>query len=137
MPQNEKVLWEILSLMHSNTTGWTNKISGQEPVENKIENGFGIHALKGRLVLKYRPDDIEDTIYFMWHRNYLAKHGQGMINPDIAYSLSEKALEVIKQGKLPEDEEHAFKESLWDIKPKLWGMGPNLSEWLRRAKKIK
>jgi hypothetical protein len=84
--------------------------------------------------LKYRPEDIEDTIYFMKHRGYLETHGYGFA-PEMVYSLTEKALDVAQSQKLPEEEEKAFQESLWDINPKIHGMGPNWREGWRRLKK--
>jgi hypothetical protein len=53
----------------------------------------------------------------------------------MVFGLTEKALELVQSRKLPEEEEKAFKESLWDINPKLYGVGPNWREGLRRIKK--
>lgn len=135
MPQKEEILWDILRLMHGHAASWTSTFGEKEPVTHTYKNSYGITQLKGKLILKYLPDDIEDTIYFMWNREYLQKHGQGMLNPNILYSLQDKALSVIEQNKLPKEEEIAFRESLWEIKPKLWGMGINLPEFIRRIKK--
>lgn len=73
----------------------------------------------------------------MKHRGYLLIHGQGMIAPEMIYSLSDKAVDVFESETLPEEEEEAFQEALWDIKPKLYGVGPNLREWKKRWQKRK
>ena len=102
-----------------------------------IENAIVAGLLKGELVLKHRPEDIEDTIYFMKHRRYLKTHGYGIAAPELAYGLTDKALEVVQSQKLPDEEEKAFQESLWDINPKVYGFGLNMREWIRRFKKRK
>ena len=135
MPQNEKVLWEILELLCGKTTqmakGYQNR---EETVE--IENAYPVEQLKGVLVLRYPPQDIDDTIYFMKYRGYIKNHGYGLMLPEVVYSLSEKALEANSTRVLPEDEEQAFREALWDVgTPKLYGMGFNLGELWRRTKK--
>ena len=135
MAQNEKVLWDILSRLNGHDIIMKLAIKGQAPQQSTIENAFAIGKLKGELVLKYRPDDIEDTIYFMENREYLVKHGYGTFAPEMAYSLTEKALEVAQSQKLPEEEEKAFQEALFDINPKFYGMGPNWREVWRRFRK--
>lgn len=135
MAQNEKVLWDILNLLDCKKMIMAKTIKGQEPKESAVENAFAVGKLKGELVLKHRPEDIEDTIYFMKHRGYLETHGYGLIAPEMVYSLTEKALDVAQSRKLPEEEEKAFQESLWDINPKIYGMGSNWREGWRRLKK--
>ena len=135
MAQNEKVLWDILNRLNGNNWTMATTIVGQEPTESVVENAFAVGTLKGALVLKYRPEDIEDTIYFMKHRGYLEIHGYGLMAPEMVYSLTEKALDVARSQKLPEEEEKAFQESLWDINPKFYGMGPNWREVWKRFKK--
>lgn len=135
MAQNEKVLWDILNQLNGKKMVMVQTIAGQEPKESTVENAFAVGKLKGELVLKYRPEDIEDTIYFMKYRGYLENHGYGLMAPEMVYSLTEKALEVARSQKLPEEEEKAFQESLWDINPKIYGMGPNWREGWRRLKK--
>ena len=122
MAQNEEALWEILTLLKGHDSGWTTSSAGQDQ-HTKIENGYPVGGLKGRLVLKFLPVDIEDTIYFMKHRDYLVIHGQGMIMPEAVYSLTEKAISVLETKQLPKVEKEAFRESLWNIEPKLYGMG--------------
>jgi len=135
MAQNEDVLWDILKLLHGNKSGWTKEIDGKKTRTN-IENGFAVTSLKGELVLKYLPQDIEDTIYFMKHRSYLMTHGIGaLINPEAVYSLTEKALSVSEEQKLPLEEIKAFEESLWNIEPKLYGIGPNIKGWKKKFSK--
>ena len=134
MAQNEKVLWDILNRLNGNKVIMATTTKGQEPTESAVENAFPVGNLKGELVLKHRPEDIEDTIYFMKHREYLETHGYGFA-PEMVYSLTEKAVGVARSQKLPEEEEKAFQESLWDINPKIYGMGPNWREGWRRFKK--
>ena len=135
MAQNEKVLWDILNHLTGKKVIMATTTIGQEPTESTVENAFSVGKLKGELVLKHRPEDIEDTIYFMKHREYLETHGYGLMAPEMIYSLTEKALEVAQSQELPEEEEKAFQESLWDINPKVYGMGLNWQEAWRRFKK--
>ena len=128
MAQNEDTLWEILDLLHGNQSGWTSDIGGNKQ-RTDIENGYAVSLLKGRLVLKYLPQDIEDTIYFMKHREYLVTHGQGIIMPEAVYSLTDKAIAIHESKILPEEEQAAFKDALWNIEPKLYGVGPNIKGW--------
>jgi hypothetical protein len=134
--QKESVLLDALRLMRGNRNGWTVQMLDKDPAEHMFEDAVHVAKLRGELVLKYRPDDIEDTIYFMKHRGYIEVHGQGMAAPELVYSLTDKARMVADSGHLPSEEEAAFREALWDIKPKLWGMGPNLPEWLKRSRKL-
>lgn len=136
MAQSEKVLWEILSLMHENTAGWTITVA-DKPKHHEVENSYAVSHLKSQLLLKFLPSDIEDTIYFMKHREYIIIHGQGLIIPEIAYSMTEKAISVFNNKELPEEEKEAFKESLWNIEPKVYGMGPNLSAWKKLIINVK
>ena len=131
MAQSEDVLWEILGLMRNHTTGWTSNIVGHEQ-HTEIKNGYAVSRLKAVLVLKFLPGDIEDTIYFMKHREYLITHGQGIIMPELVYSLTDKAISVCDSQTLPDDEKEAFKESLWKIEPKFYGIGPNLKAWKKK-----
>ncbi len=131
MAQNEDALWEILNLMYENMSGWTSDIGGRKK-RTDIENGFGVSPLKGRLVLNFLPQDIEDTLYFMKHRDYLMTHGQGMIMPEAVYSLTDKGISVYRSKSLPEEEKEAFKEALWNLEPKLYGIGPNLKGWMKK-----
>lgn len=134
MAQNEEVLWGILNLLNGANVTMTRTTKGHEPNVSTVENAFAVAKLKGQLVLKHRPEDIEDTIYFMKHREYLETHGYGLVAPEMVYSLTEKAIEVAQSQKLPEEEGKAFQESLWDINPKIYGMGPNWREGWRRLK---
>jgi hypothetical protein len=134
--QNEDALWDILELLHGNDSGWTAEIAGREH-RTDIENGYAVTSLKSRLVLKYLPSDIEDTIYFMKSRDYLIVHGQGMIMPEAVYSLSEKAISVYMSRELPEEERQAFKNKLWNIEPKLYGVGPNIKGWKKWWSKLR
>jgi hypothetical protein len=135
MPQNENVLWDVMRLLHGHsvTMGWAREDEEEKP--SPIENAFAVGKLKGELVLKHTPADIEDTIYFLKHREYLVTHGMGMVWPEAVYSLTDKAIDVFKRGELPKDEQKAFAEALWEIKPRFYGVGPNLPamvRWMRR-----
>ena len=136
MAQSENILWDILNLMRGQTFHWDVSV-GNNTNHNKVENCRGISYIKSQLVLKYLPPDIEDTIYFMKYRNYLIVHGQGMIMPELAYSMTEKAITVFDEKEIPIDEKEAFKESLWNIEPKLYGIGPNITAWKKLMKKFK
>lgn len=136
MAQQEQALWDAIDLMLGRTSGWTTTSLGKEPVETTIENGIGVNQLKAALVLKYKPEDIEDTVYFMKYRGYLVVHGAGVFNPEYVYSLSDKALEVASKGELPQEEQKAFNEALWSISPSMWGIRPNIPELMRRSKKL-
>lgn len=128
MAHNEDSLWEILILLYRYKSGWMSKI-GEQIQSTDFENGPRVSALKSKLVLNFLPEDIEETIYFMKHRKYLNVHGQGTIMPEAVYSLTEKAISVYENKKRPEEEIRAFKESLWNIEPKLYAMGPNIKGW--------
>ena len=93
MPQSEDILWDVLKLMRGHTFHWDVTVGGNTN-HSEIENGRAVSYLKSQLILKYFPSDIEDTIYFMKYRNYLMVHGQGMIMPEIAYSMTEKAIGI-------------------------------------------
>ena len=133
MAQSEDILWEILNIMYEHKSGWTSEGQGKVH-KTEIDNAHTIKDLKGKLVLKFIPQDIEDTIYFMKHRNYIGIHGHGTF--EFVYSLTDKAIEVYKKQLLPEDEREAFKSSLWTIEPKIYGMGPNIKGWKKEWKKI-
>jgi len=124
-----------LRLLHGHSVRSWLETEGQETQDHTINNAYSIGGLKGKLVLKYIPGDIEDTIYFLFNREYLVLHGRGSIAPEQAYSLTEKAIEVFQKKQLPLEEENAFKEALWDLKPNFYGMGPNLPEVWKRFKK--
>jgi len=108
MAQNENVLWDMLRLLHGHSATSRFEEKGQDTQEDTINNAYTIGGLKGRLVLKYKPEDIEDTIYFLKNREYLVTHGRGLIAPEQIYSLTEKAIEVFQNKKLPQEEENAF-----------------------------
>ena len=137
MAQQEQALWDTLELMLGRLSGWTTTEPNKEPIETKIENGIEEGQLRGELVLKYKPDDIEDTIYFMKYRQYFKIHyAGGGRGAWVVYSLSDKALEVARGGKLPEEEQRAFREKLWNLEPSMWGVSPNIAEIMRRAKNL-
>lgn len=135
MAQNEDTLWDILRLLDGHHITMPEKL--HEPEKRvPLENAYEIKVLKGELVLRHAPQDIEDTIYFMKHRGYLTSFGYKAMWPEAALILTDKAQKVSREQKLPEDEETAFHESLWDIsKPKVYGMGFNFGELWRRIKK--
>ncbi|WP_417387139.1 hypothetical protein [Gimesia sp.] len=137
MAQSEEILWDILTIMEGNNSIIESK-SGDIEAENEVKNAYGVHNLKAVLLLKYLPADIEDTIYFMKHRDYLnlEKHGYGQIALLEMFTLTEKALSVYEDQLLPKEEEKAFKESLWKIEPEYYGIGPNLKAWKRAWKKF-
>ena len=135
MAQNEKTLWDILNLLNGKRIAVAKHFN--KPEDKKIlNNAAETRALKGNLVLRHAPQDIEGTIYFMKHRGYLDNFGYGILLPEVAMFLTDKALNVIREEKLPEDEEKAFQQALWDItNPKFYGMGFNFGELWRRTKK--
>ena len=135
LAQKEDVLWDILTYLNGNTAHWTITLL-DKPQNHEQKNGMGVANLKSELVLKHLPTDIEDTIYFMKHRNYLRTHGQGMVMPELVYSLTEKGVEVAKAKELPEEEKVAFKESLWKIEPNFYGVGPSIPAWKKMFKKL-
>lgn len=137
MAQNEQILWDVLQLLHGRSHGFEVQTKDQQPAAQMIEHAFPVGKLKGELALKYIPADIEDTIYFLKHRDYLKIHGLGLIVPEMMYSMTEKAVAVFEERQLPKEEQKAFEEALWNIKPSLYGMGPNLPEFKKRAKKLK
>jgi len=135
MAQNEKTLWEILNLLKGKQIAVAKQFNTPED-KQILENAAKTRDLKGDLVLRNAPQDIEDTIYFMKHRGYLDNFGYGILLPEVVVFLTDKALGVMREGKLPEDEEKAFQQALWDIsKPKVYGMGFNFGELWRRTKK--
>ena len=138
MAQQEQILWDILKLMYGRTSVWTTTVLQKEPIhmEGVVENGIDSNKLKAELVLQYKPNDIEDTIYFMEYRGYFLIHKAGAFSGLMTYSLTDKALKVLDDGELPKEEQVAFREALWDIKPRVWGVSPNLPEILRRSKKL-
>ena len=136
MPQKKEIVWDVLKLLNGNSIIRSTEIKGQPPTETTVENAYIIAKLKGELVLKYLPNDIQDTIYFLKNRSYLLIHGQGLIAPELLFSLSDKALQVIRDNKLPDEEEKAFEEGLWNFEPNFYGVGPNVSEGWKRIKKI-
>ena len=136
MAQQEQTLWDTLELMHGRIGGWTTTEPNKEPTKKVVKNGIDAGSLKKELVLKYRPSDIEDTIYFMEHRDYFSIHSSGVFTGLIVYGLTDKALGVLRDGVLPKEERTAFREALWDLKPRIWGVSPNIPEIVRRAKKV-
>ena len=135
LPQKEKILWDALSLMYKQDVTVTTTYMGEEPKKKVVKNAIGVVDLKGRLVLKYIPADIEDTIYLLKNRDYLITEKTGNGGYDFVYSLTDKAIKVASSQKLPTDEEVAFKEALWDINPGIWGVRLNVAEMFRRGKK--
>lgn len=136
MAQQEQALWDTLGLMLGRGSGWTTTTPtrpNEEPIKKRIENGISDSELRGALVLKYKPADVEDTIYFMKYREYFYIDKAGGCSL-VVYSLSDKALEVASSGKLPEDERKAFRDELWNIKPGMWGFSANLPEIMKRVK---
>lgn len=134
MAQNERIVWDILNRLDGHTINMSTSFGSEET--KPVHNAYGVGQLKGQLVLRYKPDDIEDTIYFMKHRGYLIGHGFSMM-PEMVFSLTEKALEVARSEKLPSEEEKAFEEHLWDFSnPKIYGVGFNARELWRRLNKF-
>ncbi len=116
---NEDILWEILLLMQGHTASWEVRIVGMT-THNEIKNGYIVEKLKASLILKFSKSDIEDTVYFMKKRGYLKIHGQGIVFPELAYSMTDKAKSVFDKRVLPPEEREAFKESLLKIEPKIY-----------------
>jgi hypothetical protein len=136
MAQQEQALWDTLKLTYGHTSGWETTVLEKEPTKTVVENGISSSKLKAELVLKYKPSDIEDTIYFMEHRGYFLIHKAGAFSGLMVYGLTDKALKVLSDGVLPKEEQIAFREALWDIKPRVWGVSLNLPEIMRRGKKL-
>ena len=113
MALNEQVFWHVLELMRGRSCSWTIEIQG-EPImpTNTQENAIAVTDLKSQLVLRFSRADIEDTIYFLTSRSYVNIHRQGAIGPDIAYCLSNKAIDVLQNKQLPGEEQRAFEENI-------------------------
>ena len=135
MAQNEDTLWDILGLLDGHHIRMPEKL-GDPKKQIVLKNTYEIKLLKSELVLRHTPQDIEDTIYFMKHREYLTNFGYRAMWPEAALILTEKALKVRHEGQLPDEERKAFQEVLWDIsRPKIYGIGFNFGELWRRMKK--
>lgn len=136
MPQRENVLWDVLGLMNGHQVTETTRILDKPPTVNMYDNAYSVTEMKGILVLSHSPRDIEDTLCFMEHRSYFKIHIDRLLPYLPIFCLSDKAMEVVQSKSLPEEEEKAFQESLWNVDPKLYGVGPNWREAMRRLKKL-
>jgi hypothetical protein len=86
-------------------------------------------------VLRHGRQQIEDSLYFLEKRGYLIRHGYAGFTL-VAVQLSPSALDVLRKGVFPPDEQRAFQESLVDLKqPGIWGFKINLGEVWRRLQK--
>lgn len=139
MALNEDVLWIVLELMHNRSDTWTLRIltDPDSPFESTTteDHSMTVANLKKTLVLQYRPADIDDTVRFLKTRGYLLPHGYGIAAPEMAYSLSPKAINVLDRRTLPYDEQRAFDERILEAeKPEIYGIRLNLPELWKRAK---
>jgi hypothetical protein len=130
----EKLCWEILKSAEGQSVScvW---LKGKDSKESPLKNAVPLFVLERDLVLRYRKNQIEDSLYFLEKRGYLTRHGfQGLTR--VAFQLSESGVEVLKKGVFSPEEHQAFREALLDLRqPGLWGMKFNLGEAWRRLRK--
>ena len=95
-----------------------------------------LHVLERELVLRYRREQIEDSLYLLEKRGYLCRHGfQGLTR--VVFQLSPSALAALENGSFAKEERQAFRELLLDVRrPGIWGLSFNLDELWRRLKSL-
>jgi len=137
MALNEDVLWTVLELMHDNSASWTIQILIDPPFESTTtkDHSITVTNLRAKLVLQYSQADINETVRFLKARGYLLTHGYGSAAPEMAYSLSPQAINVLDRRTLPEEEQRAFNKKILEAeKPGVYGIRLNLPELWRRVK---
>ena len=137
MALNENVFWTVLDLMHNHSDSWTLRILIDPSFESTTtkDHAITVGRLRARLVLQYPRIDIEDTIHFLKTRGYLLTHGHGIAAPEMAYSLSSKAIDILQGRTLSEEEQKAFNKRILEAeKPGMYGIRLNLPELWKRAK---
>lgn len=129
MAISEHLCWEVFGKIQGKTASIGNSTG--------FENTISTYELERDLVLRFSKQEIEDSLYFLEKRGYLLRHGF-LGYPRMAYQLSDAAINVINENRFSDDEQEAFKESLFEVnKPGWLGMKFNISEALRRiAKKL-
>ena len=80
---------------------------------------------------------IEDSLYFLHKRGYLFQHSyKGLTR--VLLQLSPKAIQVLESREFDEEEQVAFKDTVFDLKTPGWlGMKINLGELWRRYTKTR
>ena len=71
MAISEKLCWDVLKRIKGNSATFN---KGQEN-SHAIDNAIPSYNLEKELVLHYTKSQIEDSLYFLEKRGYLAKHG--------------------------------------------------------------
>ena len=134
MPVLEDICWAVLRRARGESvlSSW---LKGPHSSDPPIQNAIPLSVLERELVLKYSKAQIEDSIYFLEKRGYLARHGfHGLTR--VAYQLTAEALAILDRGAFADEEQAAFREALLDAKrPEFWGVKVNIGELFRRAKK--
>ena len=134
MSISETLCWEVLRNAKGQSVSST-WLKGEHSNDPPIKNAVPQFVLERDLVLRHSKSEIEDSVYFLEKRGYLIRHGfQGLTR--VAFELSESALAALKCGSFSDEEQHAFREALFDLKKPGWfGMKINLGEAWRRFKK--
>ena len=57
------------------------------------------------------------------------------MRPELVYSLTEKGVQIAVEKNFLK-RKVAFKESLWNIEPKLYGKEPNIPAWKKKFQKV-
>jgi hypothetical protein len=132
---SEKICWEVLRSCKENNVSFTSDDAADGSSTEPIKYALPLYAIERDLVLRHEKQQIEDSLFFLEKRGYLIKHGYTGFTL-VAIQLSASALEVLKSGVFPPEEQHAFRESLMELeKPGIWGMKVNLAEAWRRFQK--
>lgn len=135
MAISEELCWAVLRMVKDRVVSrsW---LKGSETNEPDLQHAIPLHELEYELVLRHTKSQIEDSIYFLQKRGYLAQHGfPGLIR--VAYQLTQRALGALDAMQFSDEEQTAFQEALLDMKKPGWlGMKINLGEaWRRMAKR--
>ena len=138
MAKSEKVFWYVLERLKDRNVTMSQKLLDKPANESHLEHAAGIGDLESELVLKFEKSEIEDTLYFLEKRGYLMLHGYGLVSPRMAYTLTEKALQILESKQLPKEELEAFDTEILDVsKPSIWGMKLDVkSAWKKGKRKF-
>ena len=98
MSKNETIYWYVLDRMHDNSVTLRRKLAGKTS-ETAPEHAISTAALEAELVLKFGKSDIEETLFFLEKRDYIRPHAYGLAAPRMAFALTEKALQIIRERK--------------------------------------
>ena len=136
MAISESLCWEVLEMAKGRSVArsW---LKGSETDEPPFENAIPLVMIEHDLVLRHTKNQIEDSLYFLQKRGYLIQHGHVGLTR-VVYQLSKLALDALEAGKFSEEEQNAFRETLFDLKQPGWlGMKINLGEMWRRLRRNK